>query len=361
MISAVVLAAVLVSQAGEANALGSVFIAQNEAAALKDGDPSRARLAIMSVAPSGVPEEYAVGITETIATEIARTGVFDTISPKQIQSILAYEKRRDALGGCVNEDCFVQVARLVKAEKLIGGSVAKVGETLVLNLILIDAVDGKAINRSKKETTNASELVNDAYRSAIVLLQPLLNARRGYLRVDSNVADAAVYVDEERRAEGPNQVIALPAGPHTIRVSQDGFYAASADVLVKPGVIETTKVALIPAKETIESYESKASFMRTSAYVTGALAIGSVVAAAVFYGQASDDKAFVDGFAAASDVQKAAPGYREEALERSDSFSINQGLYLGGLLGGLIFGGASAYFFLAGDDPDRYEEFRSLR
>ena len=61
----------------------------------------------------GVPEDYAVGLTETIATEAQKTGVFDTISPKQITSLLAYEKRKELLGGCVEEKCYVQIAQVV--------------------------------------------------------------------------------------------------------------------------------------------------------------------------------------------------------------------------------------------------------
>lgn len=335
------------------------LVAQADAE-LKDGDPTKVRLAIMAISADGVPADYAVGITETIATEIARTGVFDTISPKQIASILAYEKRKDALGGCVEEDCYVQVARLVKAEKLLGGSVAKIGEQLVLNLMLIDAADGKAVNRARRETANPSELLEQSHRTAIVLLQPLLNDKRGYLRISANVGEAAVFVDEERRAEGVSQVIALPAGPHTLRVAKEGFYSSNLDVLIKPSQIETARVSLIPAKETIESYESRASFMRTSAYVTGALAIAAIAGSAIFYTRASSDKEVVDAFAGATDFDRSQAGLREEAVAARDSFELNQGLYLGSILGAVVLGGASAFFFLAGDDPDRYEEFHAL-
>jgi hypothetical protein len=65
---------------------------------LKDMQEDKAKLAIMTLAAQGVPPEFAAGITESIATGIARTGVFATISPTQVTSILAYEKRKEALG-----------------------------------------------------------------------------------------------------------------------------------------------------------------------------------------------------------------------------------------------------------------------
>lgn len=72
---------------------------------------TRTRTAIMSITASGVPEEYAEGLTETIATTVQETGVFETISPRQLSSLLAYEKRKELLGGCVQEACCVQIGR----------------------------------------------------------------------------------------------------------------------------------------------------------------------------------------------------------------------------------------------------------
>jgi TolB-like protein len=321
---------------------------------------AKTRLAIMSVSATGVPEAYAVGLTETIATVIAQTGVFDTVSPRQIQSVLAFEKRKDTLGGCVEDACYVQVAELVQAQHLVGGSVAKLGEQLVLNLVLIDAKAGTALQRTSRETTSSPELLRMTKEAAIVLLQPLLGRRRGYLNVAANVSGAQLVVDDQQRAEGVGQVIALPAGPHTLKVSKDGFYAATADVLIQPGRVEVEQVSLIPARDTIAAYEAKAHLMRYGGYATGALAIGGAVLSAIFYDKASGNKQVVDSFTNALDIQRAMPGVREQALSARDSFQTNQGLYLACLGGAVVAGSVSVLLFLAGDDPDRYEEFRAM-
>jgi TolB-like protein len=334
-----------------------------EVASLKDAGPTtKTRLAVMSISAAGVPEEYAVGLTESIATHASQTGVFDTISPKQISSLLAFEKRKELLGACTQEACYVAVAQAVKADHLLAGNVAQVGDKLVLNLVLIDATEGKALKRAARETTSASELMSEAGKASTIVLQPVLSARRGYLKVAANVGDAAVIVDDERRSEGVGQVIALSAGPHVLKISKDGFYATSADVFVRPGRVTEEVVKLIPAKETIEDYESKASLMRYGGYAAAVVAVGAAVASGYFYSQATDDKAFVDRYASALDAQRASGsvGTYDEARSAQDSFSTNQTLYLAGLGTALVAGGASLYLLLAGDDPDRYEEFHSL-
>src|SRR5262249_57483580 len=118
--------------------------------------------------------------------------------------------------------------------------------------------------------------------------QPVLSRRGGFLKVAANVNDAAVIVDDERRSEGVGQVIPLSAGPHVLKISKDGFYATSADVFVRPSRVSEEVVKLIPAKETIESYETKATMMRYGGYASGVIAVGAAVAAGIFYAKASD-------------------------------------------------------------------------
>jgi hypothetical protein len=322
----------------------------------------RTRLAIMSLSVSGVPDEYGVGLTETIATHASQTGVFETISPKQVASLLAYEKRKELLGGCVNEACYVQVAQVVKAEHLLAGNVAKIGDKLVLNLVLIDAAKGEALKRTSRETADASLLMDEAKDAAIVALQPVLSARSGFVKIAANVADVAVSIDDERRIEGAGQVIPLSAGPHVLKVSRDGFYAATADVFVRPGRISEETVKLIPAKDTVESYESKANLMRYGAYGAAALAVGAGVVGGLFYAKASDNKSFVDRYANALAIDRAsgAVGSYDEVKSQQSSFTTNQTLYVVGLVTAIVAGAASIYLFAAGDDPHRYDEFHSL-
>ncbi len=336
-------------------------VADDDVTRAIDAPTSKTRLAVMSLAAAGVPEEYAAGVTETIATSADETGVFETVSPRQIQSLLAYEKRKEVLGGCVDEACYVQVAKLVKARHLVGGTVAQVGRKLTLNLVLIDAVEGRALKRHEAETDDPSALMEAARHAIIVLLQPVLEARQGYLKVAVNIGDAQIVVDGERRKEGVDQVIALAAGPHVLKVTRDGFYSTTADVFVRQSRVRVEDVKLIPAKDTIEGYESSARAWRYGAYTTGILAVGAAVASGIFYARATKDLNTVNSYAALNSEQQALMmDLRNDAIAADDRFGTNQALYLSLLAGALVSGGVSLYLFLAGDNPDRYEEFHAL-
>jgi TolB-like protein len=323
-------------------------------------DNQTTRLAIMALSADGVPLAYAVGLTETVATSLAKTGVFETISPKQVSSVLAYEKRRDALGDCDNEDCYTQIAKMVRAQHLISGSVAQVGETIVVNLALIDAAAGKVTKRIDRKFTNPAELMLSVDQAAIALVQPILSAQQGFLKIASNVPNAQIYVDDELRIEGVGQIIALSAGPHVLKVVRDGFYRAATRFSIKPNLVHTEKATLIPAKETMRAYETKANAMRYSAYAAGLLAIGAGVMTGVFYDQATDDKLVVDRFASALEADRAIASRREEAITAQDGFDTNQSLYVVSLSTVVLSAATSFALFLFGEDPDRYEAFTGL-
>ena len=318
------------------------------------------RLAIMALSADGVPSAYAVGLTETIATSLAKTGVFETVSPKQISSLLAYEKRRDALGDCNNEECYAQIAKLVRAEYLVSGSVAQVGETIVLNLALIDSKAGKVSKRLDRKLSDPTELMISADQLAIALVQPILSKKQGYLRISSNVPKADIYIDDELRIENLGQVIPLSAGPHTLRVVREGFYRVSAKFLIQPDLVRDEKATLIPAKATVEAYESKANVMRYGAYVAGVLAIGATIAGGYFYNEATDDKLIVDSFTSALESERAVPERRNAAIAAQDRFDTNQSLYLVGLSSAVVSAATAGILFLFGEDPDRYDAFNNL-
>ena len=72
----------------------------------------------------------------------------------------------------------------MRAQHLIAGSVAKVGDKLALNLVLIDTAQGIALKRHTEETTDPSALMDTARRALIVLLQPVLNAIESWPTID---------------------------------------------------------------------------------------------------------------------------------------------------------------------------------
>ncbi|MEL6184526.1 MAG: hypothetical protein AAFU79_07885 [Myxococcota bacterium] len=317
------------------------------------------RIAIVELRTEGVPKPFARGLAETVATTVERTGVFESISPAQVGAVLAFNRRRELTGGCLDEDCYSALARAVRADHVVGGQVSKVGDTLSLELVLVDAASAATVKRVGRQVEDPSALLDQAREGTVVLLSGLLAERQGFLKVDGREGEAQVWIDDERRPEGIGQALELPAGPHLVKVTRDGFYPATADVRIRPGELSTVRVDLVPAAETVAAYNSQANLLRVTAWSTGAAAVVSTALSAFFYAQATDDKNLVDTFAGSTSLEQQSMD-RAAALSARDSFDTNQALYLTFLGTAIVTGLTSAGLFTFGPDPGRYREFEAL-
>lgn len=319
----------------------------------------KSRLAIVELRTEGVPKPFARGLAETVATTIERTGVFESISPAQVGAVLAFNRRKELTGGCLDEDCYGALARAVRAEHVVGGQISKVGAALALELVLVDAASASTLKRVGREVEDPTELLAQAREATIVLLGGLLAERSGFLKIDGREGAAQVWIDDERRPEGVGQALELAAGPHVVKVSREGFYPATADVSIRPGELSTVRMDLVPAAETVAAYNSQAQALRVTAWGTGAAAIVSAALSAFFYSQATDDKNVVDTFSSANTLQQLSLD-RGAAIAAGDSFETNQALYLTFLGTAIATGLTSIGLFSFGPDPGRYRDFDAL-
>ncbi len=317
----------------------------------------RPRLAIIDLEAGGVPAELSRAITEVVANRTDRTGVFETVSPMQLSAVIALDKARFATGGCAEEDCFARLARAVDARHAIGGRVARAGDRLLVQLVLVDVQSAGALRREERSAGDASGLLDAAGEATVALLQPLLSERSGFLRVDANVPGAQITLNGERLAQRAGQVFPVAAGPHVVKASLDGFYPTAVDVSVRPEQVTGVQLTLVPAPETVKAYQSQANLLRSSAWITGGLAVAAGVASGLFYDQASQNREAVDSYNQLTDIERA--GRAAPVGDRND-FDTNQGLYLSLLGTAVVSGLVSAGLFLFGPDPSRFDEFGDL-
>ncbi|NJK89512.1 MAG: PEGA domain-containing protein [Myxococcales bacterium] len=228
-----------------------------------------------------------------------------------------------------------------------------------MDLVLVASKDGRALSRVNRRSKDSAALLREADKAALVLVQPLLSERSGFVKVMANAEGGGITVDDVRVPQALGQVFSIAAGPHVLRVDKEGFYPTTVDVLVRPGRVSAVDVTLVPAAETVRSYNQQASLLRTTAWITAGIAIASAAASVVFYTQASDDLNTVERFALTNDEGRALSS-RADAIEANDRFETNQALYLTFLGTAIASGTTSLGLFLFGPDPGRYSDFDAL-
>lgn len=323
----------------------------------QDDEGGRSRLAVIDLEANGVPAELARALTESVATRLDRSGVFETVSPVQLAAVVSLDKSRWATGACDEEDCFARLARAVQAKHAIGGSVSRAGETFAVQLVLVDVDSAGALRRVQRESGAPSELISAASAAAAQLVQPILQERSGFVRVDANVPGVQLVVDGERAPHRAGQVFSLAAGPHVVKASMDGFYPSVVDINVRPGRVTPAQLTLVPAAETVRAHEGQANLLRGLAWTTAGVAVASTVASVFFYDQASGNLDVINRYVEATDIERAG---QSRPTDDQSAFDTNQGLYLTFLGTAVVSGLTSAGLFLFGPDPGRFSEFEDL-
>jgi len=111
--------------------------------------PAKASVAVMDMEPKGVPENEVSALSDRLRTELFRTGAFDVMERGKMQDVLK-EQGFQQSGACNTDACAVEIGQLIGVQKIIGGSLGRVGKTYTVNLRMIDVKTGR-IERSVTE------------------------------------------------------------------------------------------------------------------------------------------------------------------------------------------------------------------
>jgi TolB-like protein len=103
---------------------------------------TRASVAVMDLEPKGVPENEVSALSDRLRTELFRTGAFDVMERGKMQDVLK-EQGFQQSGACNTDACAVEIGQMIGVQKIIAGSLGKVGKTYTVNLRMIDVKTGR--------------------------------------------------------------------------------------------------------------------------------------------------------------------------------------------------------------------------
>ncbi|HUI90929.1 MAG TPA: hypothetical protein VLX68_01665 [Chitinivibrionales bacterium] len=91
---------------------------------------------------AGVTKDEAELISDRLRVEFFKTGMVDVMEREQMSEILK-EQGFQQTGACTNESCLIEMGQILGVQKLVSGSLGKVGSMFMLNLRLIDIKTAK--------------------------------------------------------------------------------------------------------------------------------------------------------------------------------------------------------------------------
>ncbi len=100
------------------------------------------RVAVIPLEANGVPQEEVRTLTDRLRSTLVAGGKFEILERERTDALLK-EQGLELTGAVNREDVMAKVGKLLGVDKMVGGSVGKVGTTYALSLRLVDVATGK--------------------------------------------------------------------------------------------------------------------------------------------------------------------------------------------------------------------------
>jgi hypothetical protein len=192
------------------------------------------KLLVLDLADVGAGADTATSISSAVGAQAIKSYAGTVVTSQQLALALDAAGMQ-ALMGCAAEKCMTDIAREVEAERVLGGSVAKVGDDLLITLLVVEVATGRRIASEQRKVPLYKEMY---YYAAKELTAYALTGRATTdlvpMRVEATETDARVLVDGVDRGTAP-MTFTIDPGNHEIRVESDGFASWRTMVLVEEG------------------------------------------------------------------------------------------------------------------------------
>jgi TolB-like protein len=108
------------------------------------------KLAVLPVvAGEGVSDKTASGLTEALAAEVRRRSGVEVITQREINTVLSLERQK-AILGCSSDACMAELGGALGVNELVNGDVARVGESLLVHLRLVEVAKVRVIAQADR-------------------------------------------------------------------------------------------------------------------------------------------------------------------------------------------------------------------
>jgi len=196
----------------------------------------------------GVSAKEAVMLTDKLLNSLVEFRVYEVVERSKRDEILK-EQGFQMTGACSEASCLVEVGQLLGAQKMIGGTVGRLGNLYAVELRMIDIQTGKIdLVFSKNYSGDISNLLVAMKQAAETFSRwrpgPEGAAPKGGLVIYSKPDQAKVIVDDKEYGYTPTYVYPLDIGLHQVVILKDGYNLYSQGMTIKPGEVDTLEAVL---------------------------------------------------------------------------------------------------------------------
>lgn len=225
--------------------------------------PHKQLVAVLAIQPVGATKAQASALTDRLGEELLRTGKFILVDRSQINAILNEQALQQT--GCTEQECAVQVGRILGVRKIVAGKVNRIDQrTWLLSAILVDV-----------ETAQTDRSVSVAYQGGYFNL-----LTHGAAKLATELTEPEV---ESTASAAPPKPLSAPPPPEQVsQGSANGGAYVFATVFALGSAVEALRASTFnsDAKSTAltnpvasQKYETDRNRAEVIAAVTGVVAL----------------------------------------------------------------------------------------
>ena len=317
------------------------------------------KIAVLDFQARGVDPGLAQSAGTIVASELNKLEVFKVISREDIRNMLSFEKDKQSLGCEADQACLAEIGGALGVEYIIAGSLAKIGDQTVLSMALNNTRSATVENRlSETVSSQGDALIKAIARNSQALVSKIMKGREGFLVLSVAETGAVVKIDGQIKGTTPVRGrMTLNWGPHLLEVEKKGFVSYSEDISVPNKQVLSKNVSLVPSNDFIDEYESSAKKMRIGAWIATGLAAAGAVAAITFNQlSSSTEKDFATQLTTYQQTNLQSDRDKLQSLsDKGNSQVLLSRIGLGVAVAAAL---GATYFWVAGDDPHKYDNYK---
>jgi TolB-like protein len=207
------------------------------------------KIAVMDFSNTGgLSNEESITLTNRLRSMLVRTNSLIVLERGKMEEILGEQGFQQT--GCTSTECAVEVGKLLNVQKMVSGSIGRIGETYTIDLSLIDvataAIEQSFISDYKGAIDGLlSEMEAVANQIARLGEAPKEEVETfGALQVSTDPKKANVILDGTDLGESPVSLNQIKTGFHRLEVKIDGYAAETRQVQIKKGEVNKIQIDL---------------------------------------------------------------------------------------------------------------------
>jgi len=248
-------------------------------------------IAVTDFDAQGSPAHEAAIIAERIRANLVTSGRFTVLERGQMEDILK-EQGFQQSGACAEASCLIEIGQLLAVQRIVAGTVGKIGAMYTLTVKLIDVKTGEILLTRTRDSRGGIEEVLLAVvpqlSQQLAAEASALDLAAGYVSVESTPQGALVRLGEAELGTTPFRDIQVPTGTHTLTLTLDNYVAQEKTVTVGRGKRLVLDFTLSPTGEYREAQQALAvakrgRIRRVVRWISTAVALAGAGATAYFY------------------------------------------------------------------------------